>query len=539
MKNIFIFCALVILCAGAVVVLDDDSPPDADLSSAESFSQFAEIGSISEPSGEGSFRFGVSSSATQIEDENFNTDWHRWTQPEPDGMGMSPFVGDAVNGYTNALPDIDLIEEMNLDSYRFGIEWARIEPARGEIDEEALDHYDEFIDELVARGIRPVVTIHHFTNPVWVDDPQDSECANGPSDDNLCGLDDPEGSDLVIEAMADHSALLAERYGDRVDEWVTINEPMVYMLFAQAFGAGPPGNTHLLDDPERFKDAQRNLISAHAEMYRAVKEHDTADATGDGVSSSVGMAVSTKIYEPVRDGQISDEPRDLEAAERLRRFLEFNVLDAVWKGGYDSDLDGEIDEEHPEWAGTLDWLGLQLYDRVGVSDPGEEPSESTMPMVNVDTCSAPPCLPLLDETYFVPDMGYEASPQGLSMSLTDISDRYEDLPLTVTESGIASNSGTRRAEMVVRALEEIEKVRDEGVDVRGYYHWSLMDNFEWLEGYTPKFGLYSVDRDTMERTPTEAAGVLGEIAESREINSHQRETYGGDGPLTPEPARNE
>lgn len=534
MKKLVVLCALVLVCAGGIVILRYD-----DSSSALASRRFEKTGSLSEPSGEGGFRFGVSSSATQIEDGNVHTDWYRWTQPEPEGMGRSPFVGDAVNGYTEAIADIDLIEEMNLDSYRFSIEWARIEPARGEIDEEALAHYGEFIDELVARDIRPVVTIHHFSNPVWVDDPQDPECVNGPSDANLCGLDDPEGGGLVVDAMADHAGLLAERYGDRVDEWVTINEPMVYMLFAQAFGAGPPGNAHLLTDFERFQEAQRNLISAHAAMYEAIKAKDTVDSTGDGAASSVGMATSSKIYVPVRDGEVSDDPRDAEAVERLRRFFEYTVLDAVWEGGYDSDLDGVIDEEHPEWAGTLDWLGIQLYDRIGVSDPGDEPSETTMPVVNVDTCSGPPCLPLLDETYFVPDMGYETSPQGLYTVLTKTSERYEGLPLVVTESGIATNSGTRRAEMVVRALEQIERVRHEGVDVRGYYHWSLMDNFEWLEGYTPKFGLYSVDLETMERVPTEAAGVLGDIAESRRINRYQRETYGGDGPLTPEPARDE
>ena len=152
---------------------------------------FAKIGSVSAPSGKGSFRFGAASAATQIEDQNPNTDWYLWTSPAPDGLAKSPFVGDASKGYTNAIADIDLLAEMHLDSYRFSMEWARIEPKRGMIDEAALQHYSDLLDALKAKGIKPMVTVHHFSNPVWVADPRDPDCKNGPSDDNLCGLGHP------------------------------------------------------------------------------------------------------------------------------------------------------------------------------------------------------------------------------------------------------------------------------------------------------------------------------------------------------------
>lgn len=495
---------------------------------------FPHIGSTSAPSGKGSFRFGVSSSATQIEDRNPNTDWYRWTQPPPEGLGKSPAVGEAVDGYTLALRDIRLIRDMNLDSYRFGVEWARVEPRRGEIDEAALAHYGRVIDALRANGIRPMITIHHFAMPVWVDDPSDPACANGPTDENLCGLDHPVGGQLVVDEMAAFAALLAERFGDRVDEWVTVNEPMVYMMFSQWFGVGPPGKAHL--NPEsvpQLAAALRNYVSAHVAMYDAVKAHDRIAAEREGVAASVGLTNSAHAFVPVRDGRISTNPDDVAAVERYRWLFDDIFVESVWRGGFDSDVDGVIDEDHPEWRGRLDWLGVQFYSRTGIAAPGT--IGQTIPVVNVDFCTGPPCMPLADDTYWVPQMGYETYPQGLGPILRDVAARHRGLPLVVTESGLATDVGARRAEHLVRSLQQIAQVRREGVDVRGYYHWSLMDNFEWLSGYGPKFGLYAVDRTTTRRTPTEAALVYGAIAGPRAVSPRLADRYGGTGPLTPEP----
>jgi beta-glucosidase len=147
------------------------------------------------------------------------------------------------------------------------------------------------------------------------------------------------------------------------------------------------------------------------------------------------------------------------------------------------------------------------------------------------------CLPAADPTHWIPTMRYEFYAPGLFNVLADFSRRYPGLPLTVSESGIATEVGRRRAEHIVRSLEQIERARRAGVDVRGYFHWSLMDNFEWSFGYGPRFGLYRVDRtrSPYTRTATEGARVLGEIARARRLTPAQREMYGGLGPMTPEP----
>jgi len=205
-------------------------PPPADI-------HFAAVGSLTQPAGKGSFRFGAASAATQIEDNNPNTDWYWFTLPKDQGgMGQAHFVGDAAMGYTKAIEDVALLKAMHLDSYRFSMEWARIEPQKDMIDEDAIAHYSQLIDALVAAGIRPIVTVHHFALPVWVSDPRDPDCVHGSSPTNLCGLSDPVGGPEVVKQMAELAQLLGERFGYRVDEWATENEPVGYLM--SSYGVG-------------------------------------------------------------------------------------------------------------------------------------------------------------------------------------------------------------------------------------------------------------------------------------------------------------
>jgi beta-glucosidase len=492
------------------------------------------LGSISAPSGRGSFRFGAATAATQIEDQNTSTDWYLWTAPTPDGLGHGTFVGDAVRGYTRALDDIALLRNLHLDSYRFSIEWARIEPQRNVIDEEALAHYDAEIDALVAAGIRPNVTVHHFASPVWVDDPRHLDCPGGPSDANLCGWADPVGADLIIAELAEHARLLAQRYGDRVDEWGTLNEPVNYLLASYGVGQFPPGRVFLLSNFNTLVTVVRNYVRAHVAIYDAIKEADQIDADGDGVAANVGLTLNVVEWQPSHNNAPSTRPEDIAAADRIRYVYHHLVPDSLLYGGFDADLDQVREESHPDWTGKLDWLGVQYYSRQGVS---AEPA--VIPVLNLMVCFGDfdlgTCVPPADPTHWVPAMRYEYYEPGIYNILTDFAQRWPQLPFTVTESGLATENGTRRAEHVVRSLEQIHRALSEGVDVRGYYHWSLMDNFEWAQGFVPRFGLHRVDFSTYERTPTEGATVLGEIAAARRINAAMHEQYGGLGPMSPEP----
>jgi beta-glucosidase len=443
-------------------------------------------------------------------------------------------VGEAVQGFTRALSDVDLITDLRLDIYRFSVEWARVEGARDVIDENALAHYDALIDALVTAGVTPMITLHHFSSPVWVDDPRDLDCTAGPTDANLCGWANPQGAEQIIEELAEHARLLGQRYGDRVDDWATVNEPVNYLLASYGVGVFPPGRSLLLTQFDRLVDVFRNYVRAHVAIYDALKEADTVDADGDGVAAHVGFTLNTVEWQPSRDNVPSDNPEDIAAAGRVRYVYHYLFPDALLFGGFDADLDGIREEDHPDWTGKLDWLGVQYYSRQGVSAVPQ-----IIPVLNLMVCFGDfdlgSCVPPADPTHFVPAMSYEYYEPGLYNVLADFSERWPSLPMTVSESGLATENGVRRAEHVVRSLEQIHRALDEGADVRGYYHWSLMDNFEWAEGFVPRFGLYRVDLDTYERTATEGAEIFAEIAASRRIRGAMRDTYGGLGPLSTEP----
>ena len=520
-------CAVAVVLAAACSSKKADAPPPPDI-------PYGAIGPIAAPAGRGAFRFGVATAATQIEDQNTATDWWAFTEPPPDGLGKGKdFDGDAVKCFTMALADVALLKELHVDSYRFGIEWARVEPKRGQIDESALQHYSDLLDALRAAGIRPLVTVHHFSNPVWVDDPRDADCKNGPSDANLCGFGHPTGGPLIVAALAAHAKLLAERFGDRVDEWGTVNEPINYLVAAYGVAQFPPARLGIFDPIQNIVPPLRDYMAAHVAMYDAIKAADTKDADGDGVAASVGMSLATVLYVPARDNRPSTNPDDVAAAARMTNLFNHDFVDSILAGAFDAKLDGSLAEPQPSWKGKIDWLGVQYYERMGVT--AENPF---FPVVNATPClnglDNGSCLPPRDASYCVPAMGYEHDPEGLYEILADLGARWPSLPLLVTESGIATDVGERRAEVVVRALEQIDRAREKGVDVRGYYHWSLMDNFEWAMGFAPHFGLYHVDRATFARTPTKGADVFSAIAGARKLDGATRQQWGGLGPMTPE-----
>ncbi len=497
-------------------------------------------GPIAGEAGRGSFTIGAATAAAQIEEGNSNSDWWVWTLPESEGgLGKGEaFVGDATLGYSRAIEDVQLLVDMNLDAYRFSVNWARLEPQRDVWDEAAFQHYSDLLDALVAAGIKPMITIHHFSSPLWVDDPRRTgNCTVAPSDTDLCGWAHATGGALIVEEMQELAAELAARFGDRVDEWCTLNEPVNYMVASYGLGNFPPGHGQLLGAPSAFMDAVRNYVRAHVAMYGAIDANDAGDADGDGDPALVGYTLNVAEWAAGRAGAFSEHPDDLAAVERIVYAYHHLFTDSLRNGTFDADLDGTPDEAHADWVGTLDFQGIQYYSRMTVTaDPGLVPllmlTPCFPPLLDFGACVAP-----TDPTHWVETMRYEYYEPGVYNVLKDFAARYPDLPLTVTESGLATENGRRRAEHIVRSLEQITRARDEGVDVRGYYHWSLTDNFEWAEGFAPRFGLYRVDyANDYARTATEGATLLGQIASARRITSEMRGTYGGLGPMTAEAA---
>jgi beta-glucosidase len=311
------------------------------------------------------------------------------------------------------------------------------------------------------------------------------------------------------------------------------------LLAAYGVASFPPGRGLILAEDTllgEFVPVVRDYLLFHAAMYRAIEQYDTVDADGDGDAAEIGLTLNVGSFVPARDNAVSSDPADIAARDRVVGIYHHFFVDSIRQGRFDANLDGELEEELPEIAGTIDWLGVQYYFRAGVtSDPGLVPVLGLTPCFSAFDFGS--CVPPVggDFTKCVPSMHYEYYEPGIYEVLSDYSARWPDLPLTVSESGIATELGRRRAEHVVRSLEQIARARDEGVDVRGYFHWSLFDNFEWAEGFGPRFGLYNVDYATYARTATEGAEALQLIAGGRRLDGTQRHKLGGTGPMSAEP----
>lgn len=478
------------------------------------------------------FVFGAAGAAHQIEGGNTNNIWSQFeTLPQFEGRTRAP-SGEAVRGWERYEEDSQLAADLHLDVYRLSIEWSRVEPERNVWDDAAWDHYRAVLESVTARGMRPMVTLHHFTEPIWTNDLRDPDCAEGPSDQNLCGWTNPE---MAFE-FAEFAHAAGSRLGDLVDEWSTFNEPNTYLIPGYVSGTFAPGKVNLTADAivANVLPVMKGMLDGHAAAAAELRLTDGIDADGDGAAVELSLTNAMSWIEPLDPAN----PDDVAAAERIQALFGYAWPDAVVDGLFDHDLDGVPTEAHPEWAGTIDRLGYQYYFRFAVkAAPGFPPLDAL------------PCDPVLlgalgltPESVGCPEpdpanltqMGYEHYPEGLRLLGEALVDRYPGLPLRITENGIATTSGRRRAESIVRHLEAVAPLVDGGAPIDGYIHWSLTDNFEWAEGFEPKFGLYAVDLSTYDRTPTEGATVYAEIASAGGLRRSHLDTYGGDGPLSPE-----
>jgi beta-glucosidase len=288
------------------------------------------------------FRWGAAGAAHQIEGGNTNNNWYQFeTLPEFAGKTVEP-SGAGVDGYARYESDADLLVDLGADVYRLSIEWSRVEPERDVWDEAEWAHYLAVIEALRARGVEPMITLHHFTDPIWTYDLRDLECASGPTDTNMCGWTNPE----VPAEFAEFAAEAARRFGHLVDEWTTFNEPGGYLLSGYLGGAFPPGEMNLSreDVGARILPVAAGMLDANAAAYASVKAADVIDADGDGIIARVGFTNSIQWILPADP----DDPADVAAADRVRGLYGYLFPDAMINGLFDRDLDGVPEEEHPK-----------------------------------------------------------------------------------------------------------------------------------------------------------------------------------------------
>ncbi|HEX7662919.1 MAG TPA: family 1 glycosylhydrolase, partial [Polyangiaceae bacterium] len=336
--------------------------------------------------------------------------------------------------------------------------------------------YDAEIQKLHDAHITPMVTLQHFALPDWLADvtqPQQPQ-----------GWERPETKDLFTQ----YCSRMAKHFGAQVDWWVTINEPLVVVVTGYLQGGSPPG---VVLDPTRAFAVARAEARAHAACFDAIHAADTTDADGDGKAAWVSVAKHQRTFHP--DDPTSDD--DVAATAHVRYLWNQWFLNAIVKGQWDDDIDGNLTgpndiQSDSTLVGRADYLGVNYYSDTIISAH----RGVVIPQVNASVQQDH-----LDTDRPKTDVAWDIYPEGLRSMLEEDVKPY-GLPVVVTENGIADHGDVNRARFLAEHLYQLGWAMQDGVDVRGYFHWSLMDNFEWQNGFCPKFGLASVDPTTGART---------------------------------------
>jgi beta-glucosidase len=406
------------------------------------------------------FRWGTATSAYQVEGDNVASDWWRWEQ-QPGRIKDGSRSGLACDWWHDAESDFDRMVALHQNAARISIEWSRLQPYEGGWDDAAVQRYLEMLRGLRARGIEPLVTLNHFTLPQWIADRGGWVWAG------------------IVPAFAAYASRFAQAAGALTDFWITINEPVGHLISAHLLGQHPPGRA----SPTALARAMVHSVRAHAAAYRAIH------AVQPG--ARVGLAAHLRPIEPARPSAWPD--RFL--ASRMDRITNWMYLDALQTGRLVGPLG--IRARVPEAAGTLDVLGVNYYTRTRLAFDPLRPRTLFARAVPPDGAA-------------LSDQGYsEIYPDGLLAVLRGVS-AYR-VPIYVTENGLPDADDDVRPGFIVEHLRRVGRAIDGGCPVRGYYHWSLIDNFEWNEGWALRFGLFAVDPMTQARTPRPSAAFYGSI----------------------------
>ena len=426
------------------------------------------------------FVWGAATAAFQIEgattaDGRGESIWDRFASTP--GKVYNGDTGEpACEHYYRWREDLDLIASLGIRAYRFSISWPRIQPTgRGPVNASGIDFYRRLVEGLLERGIAPLATLYHWDLPQ--------------------ALEDEGGwaSRDVVGRFAEYAELVFDGLGDLVTEWTTHNEPWVTSFLGYAHGTKAPGAT----DWARAIAASHHVLLSHGTVVRAFRE--------TGRRGRIGITLDLTVAQPAGDGEA-----DRAAARRLDGYHNRWFLDPVFRGAYPADmlvhydrhagpLDAIRDGDLDTIAAPIDYLGVNFYrpNLVAASDDGSLLGLREVPQDAATT-----------------GMGWPVVPEALTTLLVNLKRDYGDVPLLITENGAAYEDRTNGADVVedpsrvayIRShLEAVERALAEGVDVRGYYVWSLLDNFEWEHGYSQRFGIVYVDFETQRRIPKRSA----------------------------------
>jgi beta-glucosidase len=444
------------------------------------------------------FVFGVATSSYQIEGAAARRGAAIWDvfARTPGAIAGGATADRACDHYHRYGEDVALMRDLGIDAYRFSVAWPRVLPeGRGTIDSDGLDFYDRLVDELLEAGIAPWICLHHW------DLPQALQDRGGWSNRDLAAW------------FTDYAATVIDRLGDRAAAIAMLNEPSVVVVFGHLLGVHAPGleESPFRPKPSRAERLERALAAYHHMNLATATAVDALRSLRSGLE--LGTILAWNRIEPW-----GDRDEDLEAARRVEALLNEAALQPLLGRGYPDEIDHllepvVLDDDFARLERPLDFLGLSYSTRLRVrSAPGarlldawlEDPPEGTLTSA----------------------MGWEIHAEGLLRELLALDQRFELPPLYVTANGVATEDELdlrgevhdgKRIDYLAAHLEACAVARDRGVDLRGYFVRSLLDGFEWTEGYDRRFGLVHVDFDTLERTPKDSFHWYAEVVRQRRL----------------------
>ena len=386
--------------------------------------------------------WGTAISHYQVEG-NDACDWSEWL------LRGGP-AGDAIRSWERYEDDANLACDAGANAFRFSISWSRVEPRLGEYDDDALDRYRRLVDHLKSIDLEPVVTLFHYTHPTWFH------------------ATTPWTSTASVDRFRRFTERVCDAIGDRVRLWIPLNEPLVFVLAGYFDGQIPPG----IADPREVPRVLDHMLAAHVEAAFAIRESNP--------EAAIGIAHNMMAFAPERRFNLLDRT----LARMADRCYNRGVVEAFATGRWDFLLPPatRVRGRRDDLTKSLDVFGVNFYSRLHLRCPGKQRAIGDFQYLDRSGRG-------------LTDNDWEIVPEAFGPLLREAA--KSGFPLIVTENGLADEHDRLRAQFIDDHVAAIEK---SGVDVDGYFHWSLADNFEWLDGYGPKFGLYAVDRKTMQRT---------------------------------------
>lgn len=424
------------------------------------------------------FMVGASTAAHQVEGNNVHSDY--WLQENVEHSQFVEPSGEAVDHYHRYEEDIRLMAEAGLNAYRFSIEWARIEPRQGEFDENEIEHYRKVIACCKENGVEPVVTLHHFTSPAWV-------ISRG-------GWENEE----VVDWFANYVQYVVKHLGSELRYICTINEANMRLQLAaimKKYMSQMAGEQQEEKNAPKEGDVQvgLNLDQGMNTMMLGMMEC----AKAFGLQDPRGIHTFVSMCTPEGDILVM---KAHQAAKKVIKELYPNIKVGLTLSLHDMQpaVGGE-DAAHKEWEDEFshylpyiaedDFLGVQSYTRQCFDEKGNKYTPEGVELTQ---------------------MGYEFYPQAIANVVRAAAKEFKG-NLIVTENGVATADDSRRQEYIKEATAGLQACIADGIPLKGYLHWSLMDNFEWQKGFSMQFGLIAVDRSNMKRTPKESLSLLGSM----------------------------